>query len=177
MTPSMKRYTYKVIFLGDAEVGKTSIVARQATSSFKEKYTPSIGANITSRDYNIDGKDITLVIWDIAAQEGFSRVRYDYYQGARAAFIVYDVTRPWTFENIIFWLDDLKKTVRKKIPMLLVGNKVDLPVIVQVHSGHRLADDIGADFIETSAKTGQNIAEAFEKIAKKLVEASSAKPA
>jgi small GTP-binding protein len=171
----LKRYTYKVVFLGDAEVGKTSIVARHSTSFFDEKYLPSIGANITSRDYNIEGKDITLMIWDIAAQEGFSRMRDDYYQGARAAFMVYDVTRPWTFDDIIFWLDDLKKTVRKRIPTLLVGNKIDLPPVVQANSGHKLADDVGADFIETSAKTGQNIEEAFERIVRKLLEASSAK--
>jgi small GTP-binding protein len=171
----LKRYTYKVVFLGDAEVGKTSIVARHSTSFFTEKYMPSIGANITSRDYNIDGKDVTLMIWDIAAQEGFSRVRYDYYQGARAAFIVYDVTRPWTFDDIVFWLDDLKKSVRRKIPILLVGNKIDLPPVVLTSSGHRLADDLGADFIETSAKTGQNIEAAFDRIARKLLEASSTK--
>ncbi len=170
MTPSLKRYTYKVVFLGDAEVGKTSIVARHVTSLFKENYMPSIGANITSRDYNIDGKDITLMIWDIAAQEGFSRVRKEYYQGARAAFIVYDVTRPWTFEDLVFWLDDLKKTLHKRIPMILIGNKVDLTPVVQVNSGRRMADDFGADFIETSAKTGQNIEAAFERIARKLLQ-------
>jgi small GTP-binding protein len=173
LTHSLRKYTFKVIFLGDAAVGKTSIVARHVTSTFEENYIPSIGANITSRDYSINGKDITLMIWDIAAQEGFSKVRYDYYQGARAAFMVYDVTRPGTFEDIVFWLDDLKKAVRKKIPMILIGNKIDLPDVVHVHSGQRLADDIGADFIETSAKTGQNIEEAFGKIAKKLSEASS----
>jgi small GTP-binding protein len=115
------------------------------------------------------------MIWDIAAQEGFSKVRYDYYQGARAAFIVYDVTRPGTFEDVVFWLDDLKKSVRKKIPMLLIGNKIDLSPIVHLHSGRRLADDIGADFIETSAKTGQNIEEAFQKIAKEVVQDLPAK--
>ena len=177
MTPSLKKYTYKVVFLGDAEVGKTSIIARYATSLFKENYIPSIGANITSRDLNIEGKDITLMIWDVAAQEGFSRVRKDYYQGSRAAFLVYDVTRPWTFENLVFWADDLKDTVHRKVPMILVGNKVDLQALVQVTSGRRMADDLGADFIETSAKTGQNIGEAFERIAKKLSEAPSAKSA
>jgi len=172
-----RKYTFKVIFLGDAAVGKTSIVAKHVTSSFKENYIPSIGANITSRVYSIEGKEITLMIWDIAAQEGFSSIRYDYYQGAKAAFIVYDVTRPGTFEDVVFWHDDLSKIVRRKIPTVLIGNKADLPAIVQFQSGRRLAEDLGAEFIETSAKTGQNIEELFDKVARKLTGAASSSPA
>lgn len=166
--PSSKRYVLKVIFLGDAAVGKTSIVARHVTSTFRENYIPSLGANITSRDYNIEGNDITLLIWDIAAQEGFGRVRHEYYNGAKAAFMVYDVTRPSTFEDVIYWIGDLGEVISKKIPLILIGNKVDLPAVVSSHSGERLAADIGADFIETSAKTGQNVEMAFEKVVRKL---------
>lgn len=176
MTPSSK-YTFKIIILGDSAVGKTSIVAKHVTSSFKENYIPSIGANISSRDYNVDGKVITLMIWDIAAQEAFSRVRFDYYQGAKAAMLVYDVSRPQTFEDVTSWYDDLEKGVPKGLPLMLIGNKIDLPPIVQSESGRRMAGDLRADFIETSAKTGENIQEAFERIARKLCEAVSASPA
>ena len=171
---SRSKYTFKTIILGDAAVGKTSIVAKHVTSSFKENYIPSIGANVTSRDYNLDGSYVTLMIWDIAAQEAFSRVRFDYYQGAKAAMLVYDVSRPQTYEDIVSWHDDLEKGVPKGIPLMLVGNKIDLPPIVQSQSGKRLANDLGADFIETSAKTGANIGEAFERIARKLYATVSA---
>ena len=171
---SRSKYTFKTIILGDAAVGKTSIVAKHVTSSFKENYIPSIGANVTSRDYNLDGTYVTLMIWDIAAQEAFSRVRFDYYQGAKAAMLVYDVSRPQTYEDIVSWHDDLEKGVPKGIPLMLVGNKIDLPPIVQSQSGKRLANDLGADFIETSAKTGANIGEAFERIARKLYATVSA---
>jgi small GTP-binding protein len=177
VTPGSKKYNFKVIFLGDAAVGKTSIVAKHVTSTFKENYIPSLGANIASREYTVDGKDITLMIWDIAAQEAFSKVRQEYYNGAKAAFIVYDVTRPGTFENVVFWHDDLIKIIRKKIPIILIGNKTDLRAVVQVHSGKRLADDIGADFIETSAKTGENIEKVFEKVIRTLSGATSASAA
>jgi small GTP-binding protein len=166
--PSSKRYTIKVIFLGDAAVGKTSIVSRHITSTFRANYIPSLGANITTREYNIQGNDITLLIWDIAAQEAFNRIRHQYYNGAKAAFIVYDVTRPSTFEDVIYWFSDLGEVISKKIPLILVGNKIDLPAVVSAHSGERLAADIGADFIETSAKTGQNVGMAFEKVVRKL---------
>jgi small GTP-binding protein len=173
VSPSSKKYNFKVIFLGDAAVGKTSIVAKHVTATFRENYIPSLGANITSREYNIEGKDITLMIWDIAAQEAFSKVRQQYYNGTKAAFIVYDVTRPGTFENVVFWHDDLIDIIRKKIPMILIGNKNDLRAVVQIQSGKRLADDLGADFIETSAKTGENIEMAFKKVIKKLLGAVS----
>ncbi len=174
MTPASKKYNFKIIFLGDAAVGKTSIVARHVTSTFRENYIPSLGANITSREYTVDGKEITLMIWDIAAQEAFSKVRQQYYNGTKAAFIVYDVTRPGTFENVVSWHDDLINIIGKKTPVILIGNKTDLRAVVQFQSGKRLADDLGADFIETSAKTGQNIEELFEKVVRRLSETFSA---
>jgi small GTP-binding protein len=174
MAPASKKFIFKVIFLGDAAVGKTSIVAKHVTSTFRENYIPSLGANVNSRQYSVEGKDVTLMIWDIAAQEQFSRVRQQYYQGVRAAFIVYDVTRPRTFENVVSWHDDLTAIVRKKIPMILIGNKADLPAVVHSASGKRLADDIGADFIETSAKTGENIEKVFDKVVRKLIGTASA---
>jgi len=172
-TPVSKKFIFKVIFLGDAAVGKTSIVAKHVTSTFRENYIPSLGANITSREYSLEGKDVTLMIWDIAAQEEFSRVRHLYYRGVKAAFIVYDVTRPRTFENVVSWHDDLTTIVRKKVPIILIGNKTDLPAVVHSASGKRLADDIGADFIETSAKTGENIEKVFDKVVRKLIGAAS----
>nr|MDO8132662.1 Rab family GTPase [Candidatus Njordarchaeum guaymaensis] len=173
MTPGLKKYTFKVIFLGDAAVGKTSIVAKHVTSTFRENYIPSLGANITSREYSVEGKDITLLIWDIAAQEEFSRVRQEYYRGVKAAFIVYDVTRPKTFQNVVSWYDDLTTIISKKIPIILIGNKADLPAVVYSPSGKRLADDLKADFIETSAKTGDNIEKVFDKVVRKLSGASA----
>jgi GTPase SAR1 family protein len=91
--------------------------------------------------------------------------------------LVYDVSRPQTYEDVVSWYDDLDKGVAKGIPLVLVGNKIDLTRVVQMQSGKRLADDLGADFIETSAKTGENVGEAFERIARKLCTAASASKA
>jgi small GTP-binding protein len=174
VTQASKKYIFKVIFLGDAAVGKTSIVAKHVTATFRENYIPSLGANITSREYNVEGNNVTLMIWDIAAQEEFSRVRQEYYRGARAAFIVYDVTRSKTFENAVSWYDDLAAIIHKKIPIILIGNKSDKPAVVQSASGRRLADDLKADFVETSAKTGENIDKLFDMVVRKLSGAASA---
>jgi len=165
-------YVFKVIFVGDPAVGKTAIVDRHVSSSFKENYIPTLGTNITTKDYDIEGRYVTLTIWDIAAQERFSKIRDKYFSGARAAFIVYDVTRPATFENIRVWLEDLERFVREKIHMILVGNKIDLPANVDRKAGERLANKIGAEFIETSARTGENVERLFEKITRNLLAAA-----
>ena len=167
--PFESKYTFKVIFIGDAGVGKTSLVARHISASFKDNYMPTLGANVTSKDYKVKGQTLTLMIWDIAAQEGFNEVRADYYHGAKAAFAVYDATRPETYDDILFWLDDLKKAVPKKIPVVLVANKIDLLATVSNETAKKLARDLGIDFIQTSAKTGENVEESFKRIVGKLL--------
>nr|MDO8134441.1 Rab family GTPase [Candidatus Njordarchaeum guaymaensis] len=167
---------FKVILVGDAAVGKTSIVNKHLTSAIKEKYFPSLGANVATKDYDIAGSHVTLKIWDIAAQEKFSWVRQKYYMMAKAGIIVYDVTKPGTFENVRFWFADLKTYLPDKIPMILIANKIDLPAIVDMKAGQRLADEIGAEFIETSAMTGENIQKAFERITETLLASAPSSP-
>jgi small GTP-binding protein len=173
--PFESKYTFKVVFIGDAAVGKTSLIARHISASFKGNYVPTLGANVTSKDYNVKGQTITLMIWDIAAQEGYNEVRADYYSGAKAAFAVYDVTRPETYDDILFWLDDLKKAVPKKIPIVLVANKIDLPAVVNSKTAEKLAHDLRLDYIQTSAKSGENVEESFQGIVEKLIKAVPAK--
>nr|MDO8135627.1 Rab family GTPase [Candidatus Njordarchaeum guaymaensis] len=150
-------YVFKVVFVGDPAVGKTSLVAKHITSSFKDDYIPTLGANITSKDYNIAGRRVTLMIWDVASQERYKKLREKYYMGANAVFIVYDVTRPTTFENVVAWLQDVRGFIHKKIQTVLIGNKIDLTANVDTRTGKRLANRIGAKFVETSAKTGENV--------------------
>jgi small GTP-binding protein len=163
------KHIFKVVFVGDPAVGKTSLVARHVRSSFRENYIPSLGANITSNDYLIDNYAVTLLIWDIAGQEIFSSVREKYYAGAKAAFVVYDVTRPETLNGTKVWTDDVKKFVSPDIPLILVGNKTDLERKVAKRDGEIFARKLNAQFIETSAKTGENVPEAFREIAETLV--------
>lgn len=163
------KHIFKVVFVGDPAVGKTSLVARHVRSSFRENYIPSLGANITSNDYLIDNYAVTLLIWDIAGQEIFSSVREKYYGGAKAAFVVYDVTRPETLNGTKIWVDDLKKFVSPDIPLILVGNKIDLERKISRKDGEVFANKLNAQFIETSARTGDNVPEAFREIAEALI--------
>jgi small GTP-binding protein len=163
------RHVFKVVFAGEPAAGKTSIIARHVTSAFKEGYLPTIGANISSKDYNYAGNSVTLMIWDIAGQELFKQVREKYYSGAAGSFIVYDVSRPETFEAVPKWHEDIRKFIPSNVQLVLVANKIDLPRKVDRKAGEKLAKDLGADYVETSAKTGENIEKTFDDLTRKLL--------
>jgi small GTP-binding protein len=163
------RHIFKVVFLGDPSVGKTSIVAKHVSAAFKENYIPTLGTNISSKNYNIAGNSVSLMIWDIAGQEVFKSIIQKYFEGTNAAFIVYDVTRPETYQSIIVWYHEMMRFVPKTTPVIVVGNKTDLSRRVDRKDGEKMAKQLNADYIETSAKTGTNVDQIFESVAKKLL--------
>ena len=160
-----KEPIFKAVFIGDQGVGKTSLITRYATSAFKTDYLPTLGANIVAKEVSTEGRIVTLILWDIAGQERFSAVRDKYYNGASLAAVVYDVAAQGTLKNVKNWLNDVKRYAPKKVPVVLVGNKIDLPGrAVSEQEGAKLAKEIGAVFVETSAKTGENVRKLFEKL-------------
>ncbi|MFX0105155.1 MAG: Rab family GTPase [Candidatus Hodarchaeota archaeon] len=160
-----REFVYKVVILGDAAVGKTSLISQFVEGSFEEDYKPTLGANIVRKDVNLDKARVRLIMWDLAGQEKYQVVRSMYFQGCEGALLVYDVTRYNTFESINSkWLRDFKKYVKKKGVYVLIGNKIDLKDqrTITAERGRELATKIKAShFIETSAKLGENIEEAF----------------
>ena len=163
------RHIFKVVFIGDPSVGKTSMVAKHVSAAFKENYIPTLGTNISSKNYSIAGNSVSLMIWDIAGQEVFKTIIEKYFEGTNAAFIVFDVTRPETYYSVNLWYEEMMRFLPKTTPVIVVGNKTDLPRKVDKKDGEKTAQELGADYIETSAKTGSNIDVAFDKIAKKLL--------
>jgi small GTP-binding protein len=163
------RHIFKVVFIGDPSVGKTSVVAKHVSAAFKENYIPTLGTNISSKNYNMAGNSVSLMIWDIAGQEIFKTVIEKYFGGANAGFIVYDVTRPETYDSVRVWYEEMMRFLPRTTPVIVVGNKTDLPRRVDKKDGERVAKELGADYIETSARTGANIDQAFDKIVKKLM--------
>jgi Ras-related protein Rab-8A len=168
---SGKEPSFKIIFIGDPGVGKTSILLRYATSAFETDYLATIGVNIVAKELSIEGRVVTLVVWDIGSQEQYSKLRKKYYANAHVVVIVYDITKNKTLENVKVWLDDIKGNVRSIVPIVLVGNKIDLPNrAVTKDEGQKLARELRATFIETSAKTGENIRNLFDKVAKSCLD-------
>ncbi len=164
-------YRIKVIIIGEAGVGKTSLVKKFVSGRFTSDYRVSIGANLFVKDLILNSDiNVTIQIWDIAGQEKWVKMRHLYYRGAHGALIVGDLTRGNTFEQLKeFWNPDLKKFCGD-IPKILVVNKVDLEPIVSNSDIEKLAQDINVKAtIITSAKNGQNVEEAFHQIAETII--------
>ena len=173
----LREFVFKIVILGNAAVGKTSLINRFCENQFLDDYKPTLGANIIRKDVDIDGKDVNtkirLIMWDLAGQEKYSVIRSMYFQGCEGALLVYDVSRYNTFESIKSkWLRDFKKYIRKEGVYILIGNKTDLTDqrVVPTEKGKDLAENIEAShFLETSAKMGENIEEAFLLLVKQIL--------
>jgi small GTP-binding protein len=169
-----KEYVFKITILGNAAVGKTSLINQYVESTFQEDYKPTLGANIIRKDVKINDNKIRLIMWDLAGQKKYQSIRSMYFQGCVGALLVYDVTRPKTFEAIDDkWLSDFKKYVEEEGSYILIGNKIDLEDERKVDTaqGEKLAKEISASsFIETSAKYGDNVEEAFKTLVREILD-------
>ncbi|TID31116.1 hypothetical protein CANINC_000360 [Pichia inconspicua] len=179
----------KLVLLGEAAVGKSSLVLRFVSNDFQENKEPTIGAAFLTQRCTIGERTIKFEIWDTAGQERFANLAHLYYRNAQAALVVYDVTKPASFIKARHWMKELKEQSNKNITVALVGNKFDLILNeetgeeiegarkVSIEEAQSLADDEGAMFFETSAKTSYNVNEVFLKIAEKILEKlDNAKP-
>ena len=168
-------YHLKVIIIGDAGVGKTSLVKKFISGHFSQDYKASIGTNLYATNLSLkSGDKVSIQVWDIAWQEKWIKMRHMYYRGTHGALIVGDLTRRNTFEQLAdFWIPDLEKYCGE-IPKILVANKVDLDSIISNNDIEKLAQAINvkATFF-TSAKNGQNVEKAFLLIAEAIVESKT----
>ena len=165
-------YSVKLIITGDSKVGKTSLVRRFVENKFREEYITTMGVDITKHVVNIDDRaEINFIIWDIGGQN-FTPYRNKFYNGANCAMIVIDRTRQKTLESIEEWYNDIKESVEKEIPIVIVANKSDLidEIELQEEDIKKEADKFGFNFIITSAKTGENVATAFLYMGYKFLE-------
>ena len=165
-------YAFKLVLGGDGGVGKTSMVHRFVDNTFAIDYKETIGVSIMKKECEFEDlkSSVRFVLWDLAGQTQFKRVRKNYLGNAEAGLLVFDVTRKETFNNINEWYQEIK-SITPDINLILVGNKIDLEDKKQVSSeeGEKLGKDMGISYIETSAKTGDNIGDAFRMLALELV--------
>ncbi|MFX1394698.1 MAG: GTP-binding protein [Promethearchaeota archaeon] len=170
LTISEREFKFKITLFGPGGVGKTSLLLRFVKDYFSEDLKKTIGSNFLIKDTVIDGNNVRLLIWDIGGQPQFHKLRTIYFKGSNAALGVYDLTSPQSLLKIPGWVSSIKKTVKKNIPMILLGNKNDLDRQVDKAEAEDLAKRLGCDYLETSAKTGVNVEKAFNYIAKACVE-------
>ena len=155
-------YLFKILTVGEFNVGKTSLILRFINDTFIETYMPTIGVDFFYKILDIENKIIAAQIWDFYSSEQFKRLPLGYYRNVLGIIIAYDITEIKSFEKLKNWINDIKMYAHKKVRLVLVGNKCDLSNRrITEEEGKKLADELGAKFFETSAKTGYNVNEAY----------------
>merc|ERR1719463_490171 len=123
----MQDYSYllKYIVIGDTGVGKSCLLLQftEPGSTFNERHDVTIGVEFGVRRVEVNGQALKLQIWDTAGQECFKSITRSYYRGAAAALLVYDVSRPDSFNHCVRWVEDVRKFSKPDIPIMLIGNK------------------------------------------------------
>ncbi len=174
-------YRGKVILCGDPSVGKTSILARYVDDQFNDEYNQTLGANFLIKEIELskvinkfdiqnpklkkDIKEFKLYFWDLGGQHDKLFSNEYYFVQAVGAFVVYDVINRESFDNIDFWISKLKE-LSGKIPYIIISNKIDKKDerVVSFEEGKEKADSYSVQYIETSAKSNENIDKAFESL-------------
>lgn len=163
-------YLIKTVLIGDAAVGKSSLLLKYVDDTFEDTYVCTIGVDFKIKSLNIENKRIKLQIWDTAGQERFKPITKCYFRGSHGCIVLFDITNRQSFLNVRNWISDYRNnnTVDSAENIVIIGNKADKEESrsITVEEGKILAETLGVSYTETSAKSGEGVAEAFEAIAK-----------
>jgi Ras-related protein Rab-6A len=156
---------YKLIFLGDQNVGKSCILNRFMNDTFTEEYQATIGLDFQSKNVQIDNQDIHLLLYDTAGQEKFRSLIPMYTRDSNIILLVYEINNKDSFLHLPDWINDLTNVNKDDVIFALVGNKIDLEESRQVSTeeGQKFAEEHGYIFQEVSAKTGDGFSDLFYK--------------
>jgi len=165
---SLKKF--KLVFLGEQSVGKTSLITRFMYDSFDSTYQATIGIDFLSKTMYLEDRTVRLQIWDTAGQERFRSLIPSYIRDSSAAVVVYDISNTNSFAQVDRWIEDVRAERGSDVIIILVGNKTDLTDQrrVSMEQGERRAKELGVLFIESSAKTGHNVKQLFRRVAAAL---------
>uniref|UniRef100_A0A4W3I4T9 RAB41, member RAS oncogene family n=1 Tax=Callorhinchus milii TaxID=7868 RepID=A0A4W3I4T9_CALMI len=154
---------FKLVFLGEQSVGKTSLITRFMYDSFDNTYQATIGIDFLSKTMYLEDRTVSsnvrLQLWDTAGQERFRSLIPSYIRDSTIAVVVYDITNLNSFQQTSKWIDDVRTERGSDVIIMLVGNKTDLADKRQVsmEEGERKARELNVMYIETSAKAGYNV--------------------
>ncbi|XP_066505256.1 ras-related protein Rab-41 isoform X3 [Hoplias malabaricus] len=161
---------FKLVFLGEQSVGKTSLITRFMYDSFDNTYQATIGIDFLSKTMYLEDRTIRLQLWDTAGQERFRSLIPSYIRDSAAAVVVYDIANLNSFQQTSKWIDDVRTERGSDVIIMLVGNKTDLADKrqVSVEAAEKKARELNVMYIETSAKAGYNVKQLFRRVAAAL---------
>ncbi len=170
-------FIFKVLLLGNSDVGKSSLLLRYVDQVWNDAFVPTIGVDFKVKTLNINDKKVKMQIWDTAGQERFRTVIATYFRGANGILLLFDVTNKDSFKNLESWLIEIEKNASDKVLKILIGNKCDLvdDREIKEEEGKAFALRNGMEYMETSAKMNTNVSEAFETLGKLMIEFNSKK--
>jgi len=152
-------YIFNIIIIGDSETGKSALLDRYCRNSFSKNIDSTIGFDLGIKQVQIEDKWVKLRIWDTSGHERYKSLTRNYYRNAHGALIVLDLTKPNNHTGK--WLENIKEFAPANIPVVVVGNKLDLVEKKEMLSTH--------SFITISAKSGENVDKVFITLAKKII--------
>lgn len=161
---------YKIVFLGDMSVGKTSIINQFMYGTFDSTHQPTIGIDFLSKTMYLDDRTIRLQLWDTAGQERFRSLIPSYIRDASAAVVVYDLSNRPSYLSIDKWVEDVRTERGQDVVIMMVGNKLDLTEkrVISQEEGDKKASELGVRHITVSAKTGLNVKTLFLNLSQEL---------
>ena len=166
------KYNFKFIVIGASGVGKTSLLSRLIDGQFSPENQSTIGVEYLSTVIEVDGNPVKLQIWDTAGQEKFRSIAKSYFRHAVGVILVYDITSRQSFDDLSFWLNDVHSLCDPNAAVTLIGNKLDLASsrAVTTSEATAFANTHQLIYLETSARGGDNVQEAFYRATKNVYE-------
>jgi small GTP-binding protein len=166
------RHNFKFIVIGSSGVGKTSLVKRLVDGQFSAEANSTIGVEYLATVIEIDGQAVKLQLWDTAGQEKFRSIAKNYFRHAVGVVLVYDITDRKTFDDLGLWLTDVHQLCDPNAAITLIGNKLDLAHQRAITTGEAqtFASSHGLTYLEASARSGDNVTEAFHRAARSVYE-------
>ena len=163
-------YLLKTVIVGSGSVGKTSMILRYSTGSFREHYSPTLGTGFAYKKLKLGDDFATLQIWDMGSQDFLERVRANYYVGSHAVVFMFDLTSTESMDEVLKWKEEVDRHL-SDYTSLLVGNKTDLVMdrTISEEDAKKMAEQLGMDYMETSVKLDKNVNEVFVRTTRNII--------
>jgi len=165
------KHLFKIILIGDAGIGKSSLLMSLCDNNYMHNYISTIGVDFNVKIIKLKNEYIKLHIWDTAGQERFRSITSSYYKGSQGIIIAFDLTDATSFSNINNWLEEVKRHGSSSVIKLLIGTKVDLVYkrVIDYDKAKAYADQLGMSYIETSSKDSINVEKIFYQLANEIM--------